>query len=223
MTTTNKITTTIKRANNILRCYEVNDKIIEEIYIYKDGNILLHNRNSWFENVNENFNTEYNGDLIEITLDGNVKRVNKLNLNRKDNFLFKSKKEYYMHSGYSLFIYADNFLESWEKLPKKYLADKARTEDGKKYFLYGYKVTLKYPAKKYKMYLKYYNRGDIIEDQDRGQTMHSCLMLDKNRKPIKDSNGNFVYDENRYYCPRRKIVEIKNCIFYNGLYIKEGK
>ena len=217
------MTTTIKRSSNITRSYEVNGKTIEESFIYKDGKILLHNRRSWFENVTENFDTSYCGDLIEITLDGEVKRANKLNLNRKDNFLFKIKKDWYLNSGYCLFIHADNFLKSWEELPKKYLADKANTEDGKETFLYGYKVTLKYPAKKYEMYLKYYNKGDVIEDQDKGKSINQCLMIDKNGKPMKDDNGNYIYDENRYYCSRMKTVEITNCIFYNGLYIKEGK
>lgn len=216
-------TTTIKRSCSFIRSYEINGKTIEEIYIYKDGEILLHNRRSWFENVNENFDAEYCGDLIEITLEGTIKWANKLNLNRKDNFLFKVKKDWYLNSGYCLFIHADNFLESWEELPKKYLGDKAHTEEGKETFLYGYKVTLKYPAKKYEMYLKYYNKGDVIEEQDKGKKLIHPVMKDENGKPMKDSDGNLIYDEIRYYCLRSKIAEITNCIFYNGLYIKEGK
>ena len=217
------MTTTITRANDLLRCYAINGKTIEEIYIYKDGEVILHTRRSWFENVNADFDTKYCGDLIEITLDGEVKRANKLNLNRKDNFLFKVKKDWYLNSGYSLFIHADNFLESWEALPKKYLGEKASTEEGKESYLYGYKVCLKHPAKKYEPYLKYYNTGDIIEEQDRGKSMHNCPLKDANGKIMVNADGKPIYDENRFSCTRYKLVEISDCIFYNGLYIREGK
>lgn len=217
------MTNTIIRNQGIIRSYNVNGYSIEEIYIYKDGEILLHNRRSWFETVKENFDTIYAGDLIEIVLEGEVKRANKLNLNRKDNFLFRVKKDWYLNSGYCLFIHADNFLESWEELPKKYLGDKASTEEGKETFLYGYKVTLKHPAKKYEMYLKYYQKGEEIEEEDRRKDFHNCLLKDENGKLLKDADGNFLYDENKFYCSRRKVVEITDCIFYNGLYIREGK
>lgn len=214
---------TIIRNQGISRSYNVNGYSIEEIYIYKDGEILLHNRRSWFETVSENFDSIYASDLIEIVLEGEVKRANKLNLNRKDNFLFRVKKNWYLNSGYCLFIHADNFLESWEELPKQYLGDKASTEEGKKTFLYGYKVTLKHPAKKYEMYLKYYQKGEEIEEEDRRKDFHNCPLKDENGKLLKDAEGNFLYDENKFYCSRRKVVEITDCIFYNGLYIKEGK
>ena len=55
---------TIIRNQGISRSYNVNGYSIEEIYIYKDGEILLHNRRSWFETVKENFDSIYMGHLI---------------------------------------------------------------------------------------------------------------------------------------------------------------
>lgn len=210
-------TTTIKRECDIFRPYAVNGKTVEDIYIYKDGEILINVRQGWLETVNEDFSHAYAGDLLEVTLEGNVKWANKLNLDRKDNFLFKAKKDYYVNSKYSLFIYADNLLESWEELPRKY-----RSGDND-YFLYGYKVKLKYPAKKHEPYLKYYNKNDVIEPQDIKAALHPCVMKDSNGKPMKDSAGRYIYDENRLCCMRLRIVDITDCIFHNGKYIKEGK
>lgn len=215
-------TTTIKN-QGFLRSYNVNGKSIEEIYIYKNGEILLHSRRSWLETVTEDFKSEYCGDLIEITMDGEIKRANKLNLNRKDNFICKLPKSWYVNSGYCLFIHADNFLESWEELPKQYLAEKAHTEEGKTSYLYGYKVKLKHFAKKYEMYLKYYHNGEEIKEEDKRKDFHYAVLKDENGKILKDENGYPIHDENTMYCVRRKVVEIKECNFYNGLYINSGK
>lgn len=206
--------TVIKRGEKFLRSYEVNGKLIEEIYIYKDGEILLHVRRSWLENVRENYENLYCGDLIEITISGEVKRANKLNLNRKDNFLHKTKKDYYLHSGYSLYIYADNFLESWEELPKKYQGDT---------YLYGYKVKLKYPAKTNEMYMKYYSKGEEIEECDKGKPFHNPPLRGEDGKLIKDRDGYVLVDENKYCCSRSRIIAITNCNFCNGRYISDGK
>lgn len=218
------ITTVINRGKTTwLRPYEVNGHKIEDIYIYKDGEIILHNRRSWFDCVDENFEPIYPEDLIEIEIDGKVKRANKVNLNRKDNYICKVIKGWVLNSGYSLFIYADNFLESYEELPKKYLGAKACTEDGRNTYLYGYKVKFKYPSKKHKMYFKYYNRGDILEEQDKGKTLHNACLTDNNGKIIRDSKGRAIDDPNTLYCSRFRVIEVKECVLYNGLYIKEGK
>jgi hypothetical protein len=216
------MTTTICRTNNVCRSYEANEKVIEGIYIYKDGEIILHTRRSWLEAVKENFDTEYCGDLLEVTMDGEIKRANKLNLNRKDNFILKTHSPYNINSGYSLFIYADNFLESWEELPKKY-NDHAHTEDGKNFYLYGIKVKMKYPAKKHEPYKKEYVAGEKIEPEDRRRHFYNSFLTDENGKFVFDADGKLVRDKNKSYCIRYKEVEITDCNFYNGLYIKEGK
>lgn len=216
-------TTTISRADKLLRCYEVNGKIIEGIFIYKDGGIILHTRRSWLEAVKENFETEYCGDLLEITMDGEVKRANKINLNRKDNYICKVPSPYNTHSGYCLFIHADNFLETWEELPKQHLGNRAHTVEGKSTYLYGIKVKMKYPAKKYEAYRKEYKAEEQIEPEDRRRTFYYDFMMDENGKIVLDQNGMPVQDKTKPYCIRHRETEITECNFYNGLYIKEGK
>ena len=100
--------TTIKRSATWYRPYVANGKVLESIVIYKDGEILIKTRSGWLEEVDRDYRSKYNGDLLEISFNGSVKRANKLNLNRKDNFIFKMKDQYSIHDGYTLFIYADN-------------------------------------------------------------------------------------------------------------------
>ena len=211
----NKEITLITREATWYRPYNVNGKTVEKIVVYKDGEIIIKTRSGWFEETDENYHTKYLGDLIEISIDGPVKRANKLNLHRTDNFIFKMKDEYSIHEGYTLFIYADNIFSEYIELPKKY---------DKEYYLYGYSVTFKYPFKQYEMYLKYYNRDEKIEDQDKRSELRNCVVKDENGKPKKDENGKYILDPNKFYCSRTRLIETrKPVVIYNGLYIKEGK
>ena len=214
---TNNEITIIKRECNFLRYYTVNGKELETIVVYKDGEIILHTRSGWFEEVDENFKSRYCGDLLEIAINGPVKRANKINLDRKDNYIFKWKEKACIHDGITLFIHADKIFSNYEELPKKW-------DEKKAYYLYGYKVNLLHPFKQYEMYLKYYKRGEQIEDQDRRRDFHNTIVKDENGKPMKDENGKYIKDENTFYCSRiREITTNKEKILYNGLYIKEGK
>lgn len=209
--------TIIKRECRFLRYYTVNGKELESIVIYKDGEIILKTRSGWLEEVNENFTSSYCGDLLEIAINGPVKRANKMNLDRKDNYLFKWKENACIREGITLFIHADNIFSKYAEMPKKY------NEKGT-HFLYGYKVEFLHPFKQYEMYLKYYKRGEEIEEQDRRRDFHNCIVKDENGKPMKDESGKYIKDENTFYCSRlREISANKPIILYNGLYIEGGK
>lgn len=209
--------TIIKRECNFLRYYTVNGKELESIVIYKDGEIILKTRSGWFEKVNENFSPSYCGDLLEIAINGPVKRANKMNLDRKDNYIFKWKENACIRQGVTLFIHADNIFTSYEELPKKW-------DEKKVHYLYGYKVNFIHPFKQYEIYLKYYNRGDELEDQDLRREIRNAVKRDENGKPMKGENGKYIIDEDRFFVSRiREITTKKEIILYNGLYIKEGK
>ena len=209
--------TIIKRECKFLRYYTVNGEELESIVIYKDGEIILKTRSGWFEEVSETFTTKYCGDLLEIAINGPVKRANKMNLNHKDNYIFKWKENTCIHNGITLFIHADNIFSNYQEMPLKW-------DDKKAYYLYGYKVNFIHPFKQHEMYLKYYKRGEQLEDQDRGKDIRNCTVKDENGKPLKDENGKYIKDENTFYVSRiREITTNKEIILYNGLYIKEGK
>lgn len=214
---TNNEITIIKRECNFLRYYTVNGKELESIVIYKDGEIILKTRSGWLEEVSENYTHTYCGDLLEIAINGPVKRANKMNLNRKDNYIFKWKENACIRQGITLFIYADNIFTDYVALPKKW-------DEKKEYYLYGYKVNLIHPFKQHETYLKYYNRGDELEDQDRRREIRNAVKKDENGKPMKDENGKYIIDENKFFVSRiREITTKKEIVLYNGLYIKEGK
>lgn len=214
----NNIITTIGRSEKWYRPYMVDGKEIENIIIYKNGEIIIHIRHGWIEEVKENFKSKYNGDLIEISFDGPVKRANKLNLNRKDNFIFKQKTETSIHDGRNLYIYADNIFENYVEMPK------VRELKDRDFYLYGYKVAFKYSYNQYEMYLKYYKKGEKIEKEDIRKDFHNAVKKDENGKVLRDANGKIQEDENLFYCSRtREITTKKAIVIYNGLYIKEGK
>lgn len=209
--------TILKRESSIYRPYYVNGKKIESIVIYKDGEILLKTRSGWLEDVKEDFSSIYNGDLKEVVIDGEVKRANKENLNRKDNYILRGRREYNFDDGYIIYIYADNILEQYE-----YIQKNGTDKYSKGHFLYGYKVTLKNDAKIAESYLKHYAFGDTIEQCDRGKKLYPGHKRNEDGTFLKDENGNLIED-GTFHCLRFKEVSRKNFIFYNGLYIKEGR
>lgn len=214
----NNTITTIGRTEKWYRPYFVNGKEIENIIIYKDGEIIIHIRRSWFEEVDEDFKTKYHGDLLEVSFDGPVKRANKLNLSRKDNFILKQETATSIHGGRCLYIYADNIFKSYEEMKK------IRDFHNKDYYLYGYKVNFKYEFKQNEMYLKYYKKDEKIEPEDIKKDFHNAVMKDVNGNILRDENGKIMKNENLFYCSRtREITTKKEIILYNGLYIKEGK
>jgi len=214
----------IKQEREWHRPYIVNEKEIEKIIIYKDGKILINVHRGCLENVNEKFESSYDSDIREITIDGEVKSARKENLNRKDNYLLRGRRTYSFDRGYILYIYVTNIFSEYSELPKvKYNSELLKVEY-KDYFLYGYKVEMKYSSMIHDHYLKYYEKNENIDPEDRHKTLEHPFLKDSEGNLIKTPDGKeFVRDEDRYYCLRAKNTWRKDFIIYNGLYIKEGK
>lgn len=212
-----KIKTVLKRDCDFYRPYYINGKRLESIVIYKDGEIILKTRSGWLEDVKEDFTTTYNGDLKEVVIDGEIKRANKENLMRKDNFLMVGERKYNFDDGYVLYIHADNIFASYE-----YLQKNGTDKYCKGHFLYGYRVVLKNDATTDESYLKHYNAGDTIEPCDRGKSFSAGHIRNNDGTFARDENGNLIED-GTFHCLRFRPVQKKNFIFYNGLYIKEGR
>lgn len=209
--------TTLKRSCSFYRPYYYNGKKIESIVIYKDGEIILKTRSGWLEDRTENLESKFDADLLEITIDGEIKRANKENLLRKDNYLLKGRRDYNFDNGYILYIHVNNIFNSYE-----YIQKYGNTKHDNDYFLYGYKVELKHDAIINDHYLKHYKKGDIIEECDRRKSFHAGYKKDDNGKFLRDDNGDLVED-GTFHCLRYKEITRKNFILYNGLYIKEGR
>ena len=83
--------------------YMEDGKEINNIVIYGDGKELYKSNQPYITIVDEN-NREY--DSQEIILVGDIKRANKVNLNRKDNFYVVDKEnKYFSDKGYILYIH----------------------------------------------------------------------------------------------------------------------
>lgn len=96
-----KKTYTVSRASNYLRYYVVAGREIRSIKIYNESGVIYETIQGWFQ---------YNNfeDVTSIELDKEVKRANKLNLNRKDNFIIKNESNSYFIK-YDLYIHESEF------------------------------------------------------------------------------------------------------------------
>lgn len=83
----------------------------EGIRIYKDGEVLFKSDRGYIEQKEfkgEKIETIYNGRITNFNLKKEIKRANKLNLNRKDNFYIVEKIPYHYPPRASvLYIHAD--------------------------------------------------------------------------------------------------------------------
>lgn len=83
--------------------YMEDGKEINNIVVYGNGKELYKSNQPYITIVNED-NREY--DSIEIILEGDIKRANKINLDRKDNFYVVDKgNKYFSDKGYILYIH----------------------------------------------------------------------------------------------------------------------
>ena len=83
--------------------YMEDGKEINNIVVYGNGKELYKSNQPYITIVNED-NREY--DSIEIILEGDIKRANKINLDRKDNFYMVDKEnKYFSDKGYILYIH----------------------------------------------------------------------------------------------------------------------
>ena len=78
----------IKR-NNIVSCYYINNKEVQNIIIFENGQKLFETKMSWFELSKANYN-----DRITSFNVTDLKRKNKVDLKEKNNFYVNSINEY---------------------------------------------------------------------------------------------------------------------------------
>lgn len=96
-----KKTYTVGRGSDFFRYYIVAGRDIGSIKIYNASGVIYEAISGWFE-----FNSLE--DVTSIELDKEVKRANKLNFNRKDNFIIKNESNPYFIK-HDLYIHESEF------------------------------------------------------------------------------------------------------------------
>lgn len=96
-----KKTYTVSRASDYFRYYVVAGKEIGSIKIYNQSGVIYETISGWFE-----YGTIE--DVTSIELSKEVKRANKVNFNRKDNFIIKNESNLYFNK-YDLYIHESEF------------------------------------------------------------------------------------------------------------------
>lgn len=122
------------KVNNV----ECSIENLQRIVVYGDGVILYDNPEGYIEEYtinNDKLNSMYPGKLNTLHLNNEIKRANKENLNRKDNYILKYKHSYSLYSGYALYIHKDEI--NVEYLGEK-IAMQSKTETN---YLNTYKLT----------------------------------------------------------------------------------
>ena len=122
------------KVNNV----ECNIENLQRIVVYGDGVILYDNPEGYIEQYNiegETLKSVYPSQLNTLYLNNEIKKANKENLNRKDNYILKYKNSYSLYSGYALYIHKDEI--NVEYLGEK-IAMKSKTETN---YLHTYKFT----------------------------------------------------------------------------------
>ena len=122
------------KVNNV----ECSIENLQRIVVYGDGVILYDNPEGYIEEYtinNDKLNSMYPGKLNTLHLNNEIKRANKENLNRKDNYILKYKNSYSLYSGYALYIHSSEI--NVEYLGEK-IAMQSKTETN---YLQAYKFT----------------------------------------------------------------------------------
>lgn len=96
-----KKTYTVSRASNYFRYYVVEGREIGSIKIYNESGVIYETNCGWFE-----YGTIE--DVTSIELSKEVKRANKINFNRKDNFIVKNESNSYFIK-YDLYLHESEF------------------------------------------------------------------------------------------------------------------
>lgn len=121
--------------NNNTKEFMMNGENLNRVYIYNNGEILAELYDFETDEV-ENGKIRKNEKTIEkIYLNGEIKRANKLNLSRKDNFIFKNtEKEYNFEPSYNLYIHVS-------EVNYKYIGDVLANEfNNEKNYFEVYKI-----------------------------------------------------------------------------------
>ena len=122
------------KVNNV----ECSIENLQRIVVYGDGVILYDNPEGYIQQYTiegEKLKSVYPENLNTLYLNNEIKKANKENLNRKDNYILKYKNEYAFNSGYALYIHKDEI--NVEYLGEK-IAMQSKTETN---YLHAYKFT----------------------------------------------------------------------------------
>ena len=178
----------IKRLSNIYRPLYVNGYQIEKYIFYSDGKILFE-----FGSCLE---CEKLGDILSMTIT-EPKKVNKVNLNRSDNFFITGRREYKFDKSFILYINVNLENIKIEDIPFK-----ERWRDEFKITFYKFKkIILNKPFSYYERSLdenrklKYVEtqkeKGEIILfDKIKNEKLELGLKKDKIFKQFKELNIN---------------------------------
>ena len=119
--------------------YDYKNYYINKIHLFKDGQIILSFQDKITITNTRIDNTVYKHDfyIADMMID-NLKKKNKLDLNVKNNFIYKTNEEhFYYGSMYELYIYLDDKKIKIEKLENT----KEEMQEGYFYIYENYKIT----------------------------------------------------------------------------------
>lgn len=125
--------------------HEMTTEDIQKIVIYGNGSILYDNPEGYIEQYafdGERLKMVNPSTIDTLCLNGEIKRANKENLNRKDNYLLKHKNDYSLYWGYALYIHESEI--GVEYLGEQ-IAMQTKTETN---FLHTYKFNFKAGAQR---------------------------------------------------------------------------
>lgn len=162
---------------------------LQRIVVYGDGVILYDNPEGYFQQYNiegEKLKSVYPEKLNTLYLNNEIKKANKENLNRKDNYILKYKNSYSLYSGYALYIHKSEI--NVEYLGEK-IAMQTKTETN---YLHTYKLTFAAGAVRD---VHHYERFEYDKNftLPEGARWSSCIGTEKS--PCYDSYNNRVTGE----------------------------
>lgn len=163
------------------RFYEIDNKGIEKIVVYGSGKKIFETGAGWLVDI-KNFG--YDKDITGLDLN-EIKRANKENLNRQDNYYILStpnKDNYNLGSRYTLYIHESNFeiLEEFESA-KTY-------NNGEEKHIYN-NLTIKNKVGKFDIYEKEFETVTITQFARIEKTDN----LKRQEELMKQLNENYKY------------------------------
>ena len=167
---------------------EVRIENLKRIVVYGDGVILYDNPEGYIQQYTiegEKLKSVYPERIHTLFLNNEIKKANKENLNRKDNYILRHKGNYSFDSGYALYIHKDEI--NVEYLGEK-IAMQTKTETN---FLHTYKFTFAAGALREIHHCEKFNKENFILPE--GARFSSCFGTEKN--PCFDTYNNRVTGE----------------------------
>lgn len=161
---------------------------LQRVVIYGDGVILYDNPEGYIQQYTiegEKLKSVYPERINTLFLNNEIKKANKENLNRKDNYILKYKNDYSFNSGYALYIHKDEI--NVEYLGEK-IAMQTKTETN---FLHTYKFIFTAGAVRDIHHYEKFNKENFVLPE--GARWSSCFGTEKN--PCFDTYNNYKTGE----------------------------